>query len=517
MKKYLFIILLLIIPAFSLMLRPGIYTMHDFHVFRQQQFDKCIEQKSFPCRWAPDAGMGYGEPLFNFYGQTPYWIGSLFRLFNFQIIDSVKANLILTLILSAIGMFFLARKYWGNLGGLISAVFYVYAPYRAIDIWVRGALNEAYAFVLFPLIFLFLDNYLDRRFKSDLFWLIVFSTALLVTHNLSMLIIAPFLAVWTLKKILPSLPGLITAGLIIFLLSSFYLLPVLFESHLVTLNRTTADYYSYQLHWTTLKQLFVSRFWGYGGSTWGPNDTMSFSVGHLQWIIPIITLLIFIFKHPRSEALKKALAFTGLGFLAVFLTHGKSEIIWKLIPPMSYLQFPWRFLTVSTFFFSLAAGATVFTISKKIVFPLLILILILLNFNFFRPDIWRAISDRQQFTGQLWDEQRSSALSDFWPSSAPHLPADFAPSEPDTLFVTSDYAKIQYPVVYFPGWKALLDGQDLPIFPYGPLGLITARVPIGKHQVDLKYTDTPIRSLGNLVSLLTLVCLLFWKTKYVKD
>jgi len=222
--------------------------MHDFHVFRQQQFDKCLHLGYFPCRWAFDATRGYGQPLFNFYGQLPYWIGQIPRLLGTQIIDAAKLNFIFTLTASAVAMFFLARKFWGNTGGVVSAVFYTYAPYRAVDIWVRGALNEAYSFVWYPLILLFLDNYLERKQKKDLFWLIIFSTALLITHNLSMLMIAPFLAIWTLKK-LKAIPGLIAAGLTIFLLSAFYLLPVVFESSQVTLTQTTQDYYSYQLHW----------------------------------------------------------------------------------------------------------------------------------------------------------------------------------------------------------------------------------------------------------------------------
>ena len=83
-KKYLWVLLILILPTFSLMLKNGIYTMHDFHVFRQQQFDKCLRERYFPCRWSGDAGLGYGEPVFNFYGQFPYWVGQIFRTADYK-------------------------------------------------------------------------------------------------------------------------------------------------------------------------------------------------------------------------------------------------------------------------------------------------------------------------------------------------------------------------------------------------------------------------------------------------
>ena len=43
----------------------------------------------------------------------------------------------------------------------------------------------------------------------------------------------------------------------------------------------------------------------------------------------------------------------GYTIKAVFLTHGKSDILWRLIPPLAYLQFPWRFLAPAVFFLSL--------------------------------------------------------------------------------------------------------------------------------------------------------------------
>ena len=217
MKKYIFILLVLLIPAFSLMLRPGIFTMHDFHPFRQYEFSQCVAAKTFTCRWAPDAGMGYGEPVFNFYGQFPYWVGQIFHSLGLQIIDSVKANFILTIIVSAVGMYLLGKKYWGNLGGMIAALFYIYAPYRAVDVWVRGSLNEAYALALFPFIFLSLDNFLDDHQPRHLWWLVFFASALLITHNLSALMIAPFLAIWVFKKFPVPFSRLIAAAAAVFL------------------------------------------------------------------------------------------------------------------------------------------------------------------------------------------------------------------------------------------------------------------------------------------------------------
>lgn len=498
------------------MLRHGIYTMHDFHVFRLYEFGKCVSAGQFPCRWAPDAGMGYGEPVFNFYGQLPYWIGQIFKFGGWSVIDSIKILFVLSLLLSAVSMYFLARTYWGNWGAVLSAIVYVYAPYRAVDVWVRGALPEALAFVLFPFIFYHFDRLCHRVNKHNFFWLTVSAAALITTHNLSALMLTPFLGLWWIyrwwqNRSVNSLIPLAFAAVLAGWLSAYYLLPVVAESKYITLAQTTRGYYDYRAHFATLHELFISRFWGYGASLWGPVDGLSLSVGQLQWLIPVAILLILIFKYFTGRS--NFLVFAGLGLLAIFLTHGRSQFIWQLLPPMAYIQFPWRFLSLATFFLALGSGAAVTLLPdslRRVTLAGLIVVVVLVNFNFFRPDIWRPISDAQQFSGKLWDEQQASALPDFWPIFGSQMPTAYAFSQPVVLLQTSDYLKIQYPIVYFPGWQAKVDGQPLAVFAQGQLGLITARVPLYYQHLDLQFTNTLPRTLGNGLSLLSLIGISIW-------
>jgi hypothetical protein len=514
---FLGLLFLLLIPTFSLMLKPGIYTMHDPHVFRVQQFDKCIKDGVFPCRWAPDSGKGYGEPMFNFYTQFPYWLTQIFRTVNFSILDSTKLAFIFSILASGISMYVLASRYWGKSGGLLSAVFYVYAPYRAVDVWVRGALPEALAFVLYPLIIyaLELKNYL---------LLSVLIALLVTTHNLSFLMFAPFLgAFWLYKcittKDFSSVPMLLLSAVIVLGLTAYYWLPVVAESHLVTLDQTVTGYYDFHVHFTTLKELFMSRFWGYGASLWA-QKFLSVSIGHLHWLIPF---LLVPFAWVKRQ--KNFLLFLLFGVAALFLTHGKSSLIWNLIGPMKYIQFPWRFLTIAVFFLSLSAGFVSKLLSySKLLVTCLVILVILVNFSFFRPDIWRSITDTQQFSGALWDEGRSTSLSDFWPKSAEQLPTDFAPADPGYPFIKNSHSasaalslpsaqSISFPIVYFPGWHVYSNNQSLITTSSGPLGLITVDLPAGNHTLSLKFENTLPRTIGNWVSLLSLFSLPIWLLK----
>jgi len=531
--KYLIALILIALPAFALMLRPGIFTMHDFHVFRQQQFDLCVKDGVFPCRWSPDAGKGFGEPVFNFYAQFPYWLGQLFRLTGISIISSTKAVFILSLVGSGMAMFLFARRWWGNAGAMLSAVLYMYAPYRAVDIWVRGALPESLSFIFYPLILWLLDEYWQTRHPRWVAALAVVFALLITTHNLSTLMFAPFVAVWVVFKIISlksvrPLVGVIGSGIAAVLLAAYYLLPVALESSLTTLAKTTQSYYDFHLHYTTLFQLLISRMWGYGGSGWGPNDTLSFSVGHVHWIVVASATCVLAGKMMKSRKITLPqivfglAAFLGAG--ALFLTHGKAEFLWESVPGLPFVQFPWRFLTQAVFFWSFAGGFAVMAAKRFsiIVFLVVSFAAVLTNISFFRPDIWRSVDDTAQFSGLLWDEQRSSALQDFWPVASQTSPKNFAPPQPEVItgparvvsFTRKSHAAlaviespgpafIHFPIVNFPGWAAWVDGQPVPVTPSSELGLVGLFVPAGTHQVQVRFQDTWPRQVGNIVSAVT--------------
>lgn len=544
MKKQtllLFLLALLTLPTFWRMLRPGIFSMHDFHVFRMLEFDKCVKDFQIPCRWAPDAGFGYGEPLFNFYGQLVYIPGQIVRLLGFSILDSAKFLFILSLLGSAFSMFFLARQLWGNIwAGFISAALYLFAPYRAVDVWVRGALPEATAFVLYPAIIYHLTDYFEKEKIRSLLIFGLLMALLAGVHNLSFLMFFLILIPWFLYLTFKTKKtylwknmvgvGILAAGLI-----AFYLLPLALEKKYISLGKTVEGYYYYRNHFTSLHQLLISRFWGYGGSIWGPNDNMSFAVGYPQWVLPLAIGLTLFLKKKGNLIFFLLL---DIGWGALFLTHGKSQFIWDALPFFSFIQFPWRWLAIAVFCFSLASGALVHLFKQKqviLVTGFILAMAIWLEAPRFREDIWFNRTDADHFSAQPWEEQIASALYDFWPAFGKSVPSAAAPALPvvadgqATLLlserrsalvkyqarVESLVAKTELPIVYFPGWRGYLDGKTIDVYPSGALGVITLEIPNGEHQIELRFIDTPIRSVGNFLTLISLggFTVLFLKKK----
>jgi len=59
---------------------------------------------------------------------------------------------------------------------------------------------------------------------------------------------------------------------------------------------------------------------------------------------------------------------------------------------------------------------------------------------------------------------------------------------------------------YFPGWKVYVDKKETPIEfqDMNYRGVITYRVPEGRHTVEVKFTNTKIRLLANSISIFSI-------------
>jgi hypothetical protein len=529
--------------------------MHDdMQVIRQLQLEKCFQDGQFPCRWVPDLGYGYGYPLFNFYPPLPYFVGQVFRSLGFSFIVSVKLTSVVQFILANLFMFILANSLFGPVGGFMASLFYTYAPYHALNIYVRGAMNEAWAAVFFPLIFYFSRRLILKTNLSDFLGLSFAFTGLLLSHNPMVLTFTPFFLIWCLfnyavrftKFNLTQLRQNITTPLVLFLsgclslgLAAFFTLPVLLETKYVQIETMFSNYFDFSAHFTSLNQLFISNFWGDGASVWGQDDRMSFMVGYLHWLLPlfiILASLYLLFKTKLESNFRSLLYLTLIlitfGFLAAFMTHQRSVFIWLLLKPLQKIQFPWRFLNHTSFFLSLSTGIIPLILSKfkKLSSPkvyysflsLLVITLLGLNLNYFHPVVSGPITDSQKLSGQAWVNQVTAGIYDYLPKGASKAPQSAAANLVDTisppkaanivsskkgtdwlLFNTqvNQTAKFTLAQFYFPNFKLFDNFQPLAFAVEPELGRISFSLEPGDHQIYLKLYNTPIRRLANLLSL----------------
>jgi len=550
-KDLIFLMLAVVLSFFSWrsLVRPGYFPMHDdMQAMRVLQLNKCLRDGQIPCRWVPDMGYGYGYPQFNYYSPLPYYVMEGFHLLGFSILDSVKIGFILSFLLSAVTMFFLGKSLWGNWGGLVSSVFYTYAPYRAMDVYNRGAAGELWSLVFFPLIFWAIYKIFKEERRIYLVWLAVAAGGLLLAHNISSMIFLPFVACWSLLLLFiykkwSVVPKLLLAAVWGIGLAAFFVLPMIFERKFVHTETLLMGYFNYLAHFVSWRQLFFSSHWGYSSSILGPNDDVSFSLGLLHWLLTPLAVILAFWKRKDRKSLLIILFLFGGGLLATFMTHLRSSFIWNNLSVLAWLQFPWRFLVITIFLFSLLAGGVIkFASQKKALLSLpLIFLVIFLNAGFFRPARWYDLTDQEKFSGELWEKQLTISIFDYLPIFAKMPPDKKAPEEP--IFIEgkgevisyqkgtswqkgeieiSEKATLRLPFFYFPGWEVYVDDQKTDFSYDNFLGLVTFSLSEGKHQIYARLNDTPIRKTSNIVSTISILALFsfpFWqlKLKNVED
>ncbi len=547
---WIILLLLLIIPTFWKLLRPGFFSMQDdLQAFRIYEMDKCFDDGQIPCRWVPDAGYRYGYPQFNFYPPSVYYIGAVMHRFGIQYIDAVKILFVAGYIVSALTMFLLVSSLLGPWPAFVSSVLYSYVPYKAVEVFVRGAMSEFWALSIFPLIFRAVYKLIKTEKKKYFIWFSISIALLVTTHSLMTLIFAPFAVIWAAywlyaEKKWKHVSKVILSGLLGIGLSALFLLPVIFEKKFVHVESMLSGYFDYRAHFVSLYKIFISREWGYGSSGF-PKELLNLSTGMVQWIIGIVAVVLGIFSRKKEKKLSLLLfILAGCELIALFMMHMKSSFIWAKLPFLWWLQFPWRYLSVSIFLLSILAGLAVYLSSKAkyVLGSLAIIAAIALNIGFFTPKDWLNISDSDKFSGISWEKQMTISIFDYLPIYAKLPPITEAPKLPEVLegsaditdyqkgsdfqtgkFEVSQEAVIRLPLFDFPGMKVRANGE---VIKHSNddcrgqefcLGLITFNLPKGSYFIDARLTDTPVRKIGNYLTIASMVTLIWFIIRKKKN
>jgi len=543
---WIILVVIFIIPTFWKLVRPGFFSMQDdLQAFRVYEMDKCFDDGQIPCRWVPDAGYKYGYPQFNYYPPSIYYVGAVMHRAGIQYIDAVKILFVLGYIASALTMFLLVNSFLGPWPAFVSSILYSYVPYKAVEVFVRGAMSEFWALSIFPLIFWAAYKLIKTEKKKYFIWFSVSIALLITTHSLMTLIFAPVAVLWVIfwisvEKKWRFLLKVILSGLLGITLSAFFLLPVIFEKKFVHAESMLSGYFDYRAHFVSLFKLFFSREWGYGSSGF-PKELLNLSTGMIQWAVGIVAVILGILNRKKEKKLTLLLfILAGAELITLFMMHMKSSFIWTKLPVLWWLQFPWRYLSVSIFLLSVLSGLAVYLSSKAKYFlgGLAIIAAIILNIGFFVPKDWLLITDSDKFSGISWQKQMTISIFDYLPIYAKLPPVKEAPALPEVMDGTakfSDYQKgsdfqigklditsdatIRLPIFDFPGMQVKANGQQIKHNHDDCrgeefcLGLVSFKLPKGNYSIEVRLTDTPVRKIGNYLTLTGIIVLVWLMIK----
>lgn len=542
-------LIILLIISWPL-LRPEFFRMHDYtHVARLVEMVDALRAGHFPVHWSANFGWGYGMPLFLFYGPAPFYIASIPVLLGIAPLSAIKILIFISHLLAWTGMYKVLSR-WGRVPAVVGATAFLLTPYRAVDLYVRGALNELFALSLLPWILYFswtiAFESTSKKWRWGCLGLSLSVALLVMSHNLTAMIAAPFLAImgflpliikhrFQLRARLLWLTGGWLGGA---LLSAGYAIPAFLEKDLTIVNQITRGYFNYQLHFLYIRQFWQNR-WDYGGSVFGPDDNISFHLGRLTLVLAISCALAVSWKVKDLYKNRQLNRHTWLkwwltlpivtGLLLVFslwMTTFHAQPIWDRLLLLHYIQFPWRFLAVSNFLLALLAGWSLWFIRpwwRRWLWGWLSIILLLLTqLPFHQPQEFLSRNEDFYYTDKhLIREKMSDILNDYVPQtfnrqlepvnanerfairSVPseklanyeyNLPHEFLLLLPEPV-----PGRVVWNIAHFPGWHYTINHQEVTttLRDDGRMEFATAE---NINSVGAYYSYTPLRSWWGIVS-----------------
>lgn len=538
-NKYILLALIFSFLSIYSLSSPGLPPTHDgeYHVMRMHKFYKVLGEGTIYPRWAPDFNNGFGIPLFNYVYPLPNYVASFFHLLGFSFIESFKLNMAVASLIGSVFFFLWCRKYWGDLGGLVSSVFYTFSPYHFLDIYVRGSVGEVWSLALFPGLLWSFSSFCETGQKRLFLSSVILLLLLIMSHNILALVFFCFFLSYAIILILNTknkkfyLSRLVLITIFGLSLSSPFWLPALYETkYVVGLNISSPIQ-----HFPELYKLIYSS-WGYGFSGQDGAGQMSFQIG-IANVIAVLGGILLLFISRKKEIIFFLLSFAFF----LYLITPFSSWLWNAVPFSSFIQFPWRLLSVLILISSFLAGGLVdkSLFKNKIMQLVAAIFLIALSFGFgiryAKAPFHHIRNDNYYFTKSNFTDGTNSpgnAFNTIWfdkslkktrsklVSRGDKTQIKIIESKSSLIKATmsaSSPGKILANIAYFPGWKVYLNGRESKIR-VSDKGLFEFDVPRGDSLIEIKFQDTGIRRLSTFLSLTSIVLLLglFMKGKSIK-
>ncbi|MDP2632572.1 MAG: 6-pyruvoyl-tetrahydropterin synthase-related protein [Candidatus Curtissbacteria bacterium] len=484
-----------------------IYPSHDglFHVQRINEFNESISRGLFPPRIAPILYDSIGYPLFVANYQLPYYISFIPMSLTNDPIFSYKIVIGICYLLSSIFAFFLFKNLGSNFSSLVGTILYSYAPYRFANMYTRGAFGEFIALTFVPAVLLAF-HLIKGGSRWGAVFLVISFFGLITSHVILFYIYIPFFIFYCIlfikcdfrfiKKVLLSLVFAI-------LLSSFQILPIIYERKFLRLEETFLSVY--KDHFLNLFQILRIPI----------NEVHLGTPFQIGLPLTIVFVMAFIYSIVK-KSYKTLLIVISLVFYVLLITP-QAKNIWDSLNFLHYVIFPWRFLSLIVILGAILSVLVLDKIRLRLVFGFtLILLAIVTSRHYF-------LTPTQIFSTTPPDVPTSPNEYDtIWTNDITYSKLPLIFSSPETMLniyssggpnisfesISSMDTNVVVRRLFFPGWIVTINGRAVETFPY--FGLISFNVPSGISKIDVSFNESKIRGFADFITLVSLFFFTLW-------
>lgn len=486
---FLLLCVVLVIPGLLGLVHQGFFLTDDgnWMVIRFSAFYEALRNGQFPVRFLFRLNNGFGYPVADFLYPLFMYLGVPIHVLGFNFMSTIKIILGLSLIFSSIFTFLWLKKLFDNLSSLVGATFYALFPYHLWDIYKRGSVGEVLAMSIAPFIFWQIER------KNYLF--IGAGIALLITaHNSLAFIFLPLIFLYMLLK--KEINNLIKSFVLGFSLSAFFWIPALYDKQFTVFDKTNVSIFS--SYFVTAKDLNI--------------------LGPAFLLVVLTSIVIAFFKRNKEQVY-----FLTVTLVTSILLFPLSFIFWKYTPLDKFIQFPFRLISfvILSSSFLISYQLNLLKGKTKIIPAVFYLIVILFSAKeFIYPKFYQYYPDSFYSTNQ----DSTTVKNEYMPKWVKNLPQgqqaritvisgngtvqNQSTNNNKTTFslYTLEKSLVQFNSVYFPGWVVKVDNKTA-VIDYKTNGFIRFFVDRGNRNINIYFTETPLRLFSDLITLAGLIAL----------
>ena len=509
------------------------------HIARLMGTYQAITEGEFPPVIMSNFCNGFGYSWNIFYSPLTAYIPLIFKIFTSSFELTLKLFMVLISFLSGIAMYEFIKKVTKNrYAGLIGAVLYILAPYRLTDMYMRIAISELASFIFIPIVFHGMYNIFnseDRNVQKSLV-LTLGAVGLILTHIVITMYTAIFCIVYVIinikklkEKQVWKMLGINI--LLILLLTSFYLFPML-EHKLAT------NYEVFETGRMERTDALIALKVDAADLLYTPQGNMSYEIGLVSLIGLVLTLLAY---KKISKENKKIYWFALVsGFICIIMSL-RFFPFEKMPPILKMLQFSFRLLEFSSFFFAFIAAINYSLVIKNfkmkdvMVLSLIAFLLVVplkknLDFEkkYSEEKLWPSVEVNDN-TGRV---HAGCATFEYLPSKA-FDNLDYIKYRKDGVYILNGNAKIEneqksgnnlsfdisgieestvleLPYIYYLGYDVEIKDENGEIKRLDTFesnnGFVAVKIEDGEAgSINVKYTGTMLTKIAYVISFITLI------------
>ncbi len=507
---------------------------HDiaFHIQSWMDASRQWHQGVLFPRWAAWANFGYGEPRFIFYPPISWTLGAgLGQVFEWRMVPG--ALIWLMLVMAAAGMFHLAREWLSPCDSLAAAVLYMANPYQFVVVYYRSDFAELVAGAIFPWLVLYAIRIGRSRMRGIIglsvafaaIWLSNAPAAVIATYSLVLLLLVESMVERSARTFARGCAAM-AGG---FGLAAFYIIPAVWEQK-----------------WVQIQQALGPALRPAENFLFTHSDDPEFQL--FNWKVSSVAIVMILAtaiaiglsRRRKRESPQIWWPLATLGAASALLMFPFSGFVWRQLPKLQFVQFPWRWLLPLAVLFAMFTAAALTRAPRRWIGWIALAIALGCAATAIAHDAWWDSEDIPQAESAIQSDAGYEGTDEYQPlasdrselqTEAPRVAAVAASIDTianatkiptgqmdrdlrlhierwisEDRIITVDTPRpvtLIFRLLDYPAWRAELNGRPAEVRSMKNTGQILVSVPAGRSRMEVRFIRTLDRTIGGAISLVT--------------